>query len=284
MLAYRHGFHAGMHADVLKHVVLTQVLQYVGGKATPYTYLDTHAGAGAYELTGPVANKTAEYQQGIARLWHRSGLPPAVDDYVALVRRFNGGDKLLRYPGSPAIAQMLRGPQDRLRLYELHPTDHRSLDEMFAGAPHAQVAHADGFAALKADLPPPSRRGVVLIDPSYEIKTDYTRVAQALREALTRFAPAIVLVWYPELPTRESQQLPLKLRKIAEDLAPRGWLHAQLSVQAPSPDGFGLLGSGMFVTNPPFVLHDGLKATLPFLVKALGQHDGAHHLLQQHAV
>ncbi len=281
MLAYRHAFHAGMHADVLKHLVLAQVLKYLGEKDKPYTYLDTHAGAGQYALTGSLANKTGEYRHGIARLWGRTDLPPAVAGYVALVRRFNGGAKLQRYPGSPAFALMLRRAQDRLRLYELHPTDHRLLAEAFGRETQTQVSRGDGFAALKAELPPPSRRGLVLIDPSYEIKTDYSKVANALRESLTRFAAGVVMIWYPQLLTRDSAHLPVRLRAIADEHAPRGWLHASLTLQPPDAHGFGLVGSGVFVANPPFVLHEALKSSLPFLVKVLAQVDEARFVLEQ---
>ncbi len=284
MLAYRHAFHAGNHADVLKHVVLTQVLRYMGTKDKAYTYLDTHAGAGGYSLEGRYANKKAEYEHGIASLWSRDDLPPPVADYVSLVRRFNGGAKLRQYPGSPAFAQMLLRPQDRLRLYELHPTDHRILQAYLGRHPNTQVAEADGFAALKAELPPPSRRGVVLIDPSYEIKTDYARVVGALREALTRFADAIVMIWYPQLLILESSQLPHRLQAAAHTHAPKGWLHVRLTVQRPDERGFGLVGSGLLIANPPFVLHEQLQSVLPYLVGVLGRYDGANFLLEQHAL
>jgi 23S rRNA (adenine2030-N6)-methyltransferase len=283
VLAYRHAFHAGNHADVLKHVVLVQALQRMSAKDKGYTYVDTHAGAGGYSLEGRYAQKRAEHELGIGALWARGGLPAAVADYVALVRRFNAGGKLTQYPGSPAFAQMLVRPQDRMRLYELHPTDHRILDAFLGRHPNTQVSASDGFAALKAELPPPTRRGVVLIDPSYEIKTDYARVVAAVREALTRFADAVVLVWYPQLLLLESSQLPQRLQHAAEAHARKGWLHARLTVQQPDERGFGLLGSGMFVANPPFQLHTSLEEALPFLVDVLGRYDRAHYLLEQRA-
>ena len=283
MLAYRHAFHAGNHADVLKHVVLVLVLQHMAAKDKAYSHIDTHAGAGGYSLEGRHALKKAEFADGIGRLWGRDDLPPAVAAYVALVRRFNDGGKLRQYPGSPAFAQMLLRPIDRLRLFELHPTDHRILDAYLARHPNTQVAQGDGFAALKGELPPPSRRGVVLIDPSYELKTDYAKVVAALREALTRFADALVMIWYPQLQTLESQQLPRRLQAVADAQAKRGWLHARLTVQRPDARGFGLVGSGVFVVNAPFGLHDTLRAELPFLVDALGQYDDAHYLLEQRA-
>ncbi|MDH3461619.1 MAG: 23S rRNA (adenine(2030)-N(6))-methyltransferase RlmJ [Burkholderiaceae bacterium] len=283
MLSYRHAFHAGNHADVLKHLVLTQVLLHMASKDKPYTLIDTHAGAGGYSLEGRYAQKKAEYKHGIARLLGRHDLPRPLRDYVAWVQQFNGGGNLEQYPGSPGFAQMLLRPQDRLRLFELHPTDHRILHAYLGKRPDTQVTQADGFAALKGELPPPSRRGVVLIDPSYEIKSDYGRTVGALREALTRFAQGVVIVWYPQLLMLESRQLPKRLQATADRLATKGWLHVRMTVQASDERGFGLLGSGLFVVNPPHVLHNSLRGVMQYLVDVLGQYDGANYLLEQRA-
>lgn len=280
MLAYRHAFHAGNHADVLKHLVLAQVLRHMAAKDKPFTLIDTHAGAGGYSLEGRYALNKAEFQTGIARLWGRTDLPPALADYVALVRAFNGGDRLAQYPGSPAIANALLRSLDRLRLYELHPTDHRILESFLGGRANTQVAMADGFAALEGELPPPSRRGVLLIDPSYELKSDYGKVIAALRQALARFAQAVVLVWVPQLRIVESAQMPRRLQSAADAAAPRGWLHARLTVAQTDAQGFGLAGSHLFVVNPPHGLHETMREVLPFLVDVLGRYDGANYLLE----
>jgi len=283
MLAYRHAFHAGNHADVLKHLVLAQVLTHMAAKDKPYTLIDTHAGAGGYSLEGRYAHTKDEYQTGIDKLYQRDDLPQPVADYVALVREFNGGGSLEQYPGSPAIANLLLRAGDRLRLYELHPTDERILRAFLGTRAHTEVFLGDGFAALPKQLPPPSRRGVVLIDPSYEMKSDYTKVLAAVRETLERFASAVVLVWIPQLRTLDSQQLPQRLQNTAAKAAPKGWLHARLTVAAPDARGFGLLGSSIFAVNPPHGLHDTLREVLPFLVEELGQFDGANFLLEQQA-
>jgi 23S rRNA (adenine2030-N6)-methyltransferase len=280
MLAYRHAFHAGNHADVLKHLVLTLVLRYMNGKDKPYRYVDTHGGAGGYSLEGRYAQKKGEYAQGIGRLWGRDDLPAAVADYVALVRDFNSGGVLRQYPGSPAIARMLLRPKDQLRAFELHPTDHRILEAYLAEVHGAEVKNADGFDGLKSQLPPSTRRALVLIDPSYEGNGDYGRVVATLREALQRFAEGVYMVWYPQVQKVEAAQLPRRL----EALAPKGWLHARLTVQRPDSLGFGLAGSGVFIANPPYTLHDELAALLPWLVEVLGQYDGANYLLEQRAV
>ena len=279
MLAYRHAFHAGNHADVLKHLVLTQVLRYMGEKDKPYTLIDTHAGAGGYSLEGAYAQKKGEYEQGIARLWPREDLPEPVADYVNLVRRFNPDGQLKQYPGSPAFAQMLLRPQDQLRLFELHPTDFRILNAFVGESTGAEAKCADGFVALKGQLPPPSRRGVVLVDPSYEGHADYGKVVAMLREAVPRFAEGTYMVWYPQVQKLEATRLPKRLQA----LAPKGWLHARLTVQRPDSQGFGLAGSGVFIINPPFTLHDELLTILPYLTEVLGQYDGANYLLEQRA-
>jgi len=277
MLAYRHAFHAGNHADVLKHTTLALVLRYMNQKDKPYRLIDTHAGAGGYSLEGRFAQKKGEFEQGIGRLWGRDDLPAAVADYVALVRQFNPEGGLKQYPGSPAVAQMLLRAQDQLRMFELHPTDHRILASYLGEVKGAEVYDKDGFDGLKGQVPPSTKRGVVLMDPSYEGHSDYSRVIVSLRDALTRFVDGVYVVWYPQVSKLEAAQLPKRL----EALAPKGWLHARLTVQQPDQQGFGLAGSGMFIINPPFTLHDELLVVLPYLTEVLGQYDGANYLLEQ---
>ncbi|MDM4768376.1 23S rRNA (adenine(2030)-N(6))-methyltransferase RlmJ [Pelomonas sp. SE-A7] len=281
MLAYRHAFHAGNHADVLKHLVLTQVLRYMGEKDKAYTLVDTHAGAGGYSVEGRYAQKKGEYAGGVARLWDAKDLPEPLQPYVELVKEFNPDGQLRQYPGSPALANLLMREQDRLRCYEIHPTDQRILASYLEPRANTQVFDKDGFSSLKAELPPPSRRAVVLMDPSYELKTDYGKVLAALREGLQKFPETVFLIWYPQLALLESNQLPQRLKATADQMAKKGWLHVRLTVTQPDDKGFGMLGSGMFVVNPPFTLHDQLKDCLPWLVEHLGQYDGASFLLEQ---
>ena len=279
MLAYRHAFHAGNHGDVLKHIVLMRVLRYMNQKDKGWRYVDTHAGAGGYSLQGTYAKKNAEFNEGVGRLWGRTDVPPAVADYLELIRQFNGGNTLKQYPGSPAIANALCREQDQLRLFEMHPTDYRVLASYLAEEPGVEVKMSDGFEGLKSRLPPPTRRGAVLIDPSYELDRDYSAVVAALRDGMQRFADGTFLVWYPLVGKLPAVQLPKRLKA----LAPRRWVHARLTVQKFDARGFGMAGSGMFVINPPHTLHAELNELLPWLHEALKQFDGGGWVLEQKA-
>jgi 23S rRNA (adenine2030-N6)-methyltransferase len=271
MLSYRHAFHAGNHADVLKHCILVQLLRHLNQKDKPYWFVDTHAGAGRYLLDSEHAMKNAEFERGIGRLWSRNDLPPPLADYLAQVRGMNSDGRLRHYPGSPWLAYELMRPEDRLRLFELHSTDIHLLDKTFAKSGVRVALHqADGFHEIKSVLPPPPRRGLVLIDPAYEDKRDYLRVVATMKEALSRFATGTFAVWYPQLQRGDARELPEKLRK----LAPK-WLDARLTVQAPGADGFGMHGSGVFVVNPPWTLAGEMREVLPWLADALAVDAGA---------
>jgi 23S rRNA (adenine2030-N6)-methyltransferase len=275
MLAYRHAFHAGNHADVLKHIVLVLVLRHLAAKEKGFRFVDTHGGAGGYSLQGRYARKHDEHARGIGALWTRDDLPAAVADYVELVRTFNPDGKLAQYPGSPSLALMLLRPQDELRAFELHPTEEKILRATLAGQRRASAVFGDGFTGLRSQLPPPTRRGAVLVDPSYEGTADYPKVVATMRDAVARFADGIYVVWYPQVSKLEAAQLPRRLAA----LAPKGWLHARLTVQEPDAQGFGLAGSGVFVLHPPHTLRAALAEVLPYLVDALGQSKDAGFLL-----
>jgi 23S rRNA (adenine2030-N6)-methyltransferase len=272
VFSYRHAFHAGNHADVLKHVVLVQLLRHLAAKDTPFWVIDTHAGAGVYALDGDWARQRNEFADGIGRLWDRADAPAPVAQYLDAVRRLNADGALRHYPGSPFIAMQHLRERDRLRLFELHANECKALEAnvVQAGRGAARrtvVVPADGFTAVLALLPPPPRRGLVLVDPSYEDKRDYARVATTLREALTRFATGCYAIWYPQVQRRE----PLELARALTRLPGLRWLHASLSVRAPSPDGLGLHGSGVFVVNPPWTLPAAMQASLPWLAEAMRQ-------------
>jgi 23S rRNA (adenine2030-N6)-methyltransferase len=291
MFSYRHAFHAGNHADVLKHFVTIQLLQYLNQKYTAYSNSETHAGAGVYELDGAFASKNAEFDTGIGPLWGLTDMPAPIKEYVDLVKGMNPSGKMRYYPGSPYVADKVAREHDRLRLFELHPADSKLLADNFRKVEeHAAaqgirssvrgrrvlVTRGDGFASLKALLPPPSRRALVLIDPPYEDKLDYKKTKDVLAEALQRFPTGTYAVWYPLLQRMESRQFADKLKQ----LPAHNWLNVVLTIRKPTPDGFGLHSSGMFILNPPYTLEPMLKEVMPWLVKALGKDSGARFTLE----
>lgn len=244
------------------------MLAYLTAKDTPLLVADTHAGAGAYSLVSAFAQKKGEFKNGIGRLWGKGDLPPAMLEYLQQVRTFNPDGALRGYPGSPQIALQMTRPQDRLSLFELHTTEIDILRDHFrAAGRRVSVQDRDGFSGLKSVLPPPSRRGLALIDPSYEDKSDYASVLTTVRDSLQRFATGTYAVWYPQVQRRESLEFPAQLQQ----LAGKDWLHASLKVMAPARDGLGLHGSGMFVFNPPWKLETALRPVMPVLAKLLGQ-------------
>lgn len=268
MLSYRHAFHAGNHADVLKHLVLVELLRYMTAKPADLWYIDTHAGAGAYDIG---ANEVAvrEAESGIARLWGAKDPPVLVAQYLEQVARLNPGGVLQRYPGSPRIAADLTRPGDRLWLSELHPADHTSLLSGFGKAPRVSVEKADGFSRLRALLPPGPKRALVMIDPSYEQAAEYQRVLDAIAESRHRFASGVYAIWYPVLRLRESVQFPQALEREGGEK----WLHVRMLVRG--PDAGGLFGSGLFIINPPYTLAPALESTLSWLTGRLAQGPGA---------
>ncbi|MBL5977486.1 23S rRNA (adenine(2030)-N(6))-methyltransferase RlmJ [Comamonas sp. NyZ500] len=285
MFSYRHAFHAGNHADVLKHTVLIATVQYLTQKEAALTVLDTHGGAGLYRLDGDYASKSGEAEEGVLRLAaaKEAELAPVLQDYLQMVRRFNQGNAIRNYPGSPFITQALLRGHDRLKAFELHPTDMRSLTGNMAQLEvrrQVTILHEDGFEGVKKFLPPPSRRALLLCDPSYELKTDYGRVLDMAADGLKRFPTGTYAVWYPIIPRPEAHDLPKRLKTMATK-AGKSWLHATLTVKSnKTSERGGLPASGMFLINPPFNLKDQLKPAMPQLVKLLGQDSNAGFTLE----
>ncbi len=265
MLSYRHAFHAGNHADVLKHYALCLVLDYFNQKDKPYWVVDTHAGAGMYALKSEFAQKNAEFENGIARLFAAKNLPDSLNDFVNLIKKFNENNVLNFYPGSPKIAESFLRQDDKLRLFELHPSDCKLLLENFSHkGRQTKIEMQDGFAGITACLPPPTKRAVVLIDPPYELKDDYSRVVDCIKNNLKRFATGTYLVWYPLLQRPEPAEMVRELIALNTD-----FLQVEMMVQAPSLDGYGMHGSGMFIVNPPYTLPKILAETIPILTRLL---------------
>jgi len=266
VLSYRHAFHAGNHADVIKHLVQVLALEYLAGKAgKPLRYIDTHAGPGRIDLHSGFAGKNREFETGIGRLWQRDDLPEPVAKYLAVVRQLNPSGGLRFYPGSPAVAAALLTSGHRLDLFELHPDDAGRLERWAAGDRRIHVQRADGLAALKGLLPPVEKRALVMIDPAYELKSDYSAVPAALQAALRRFATGVYALWYPLLTgSRHSETMIAGLCAL-----PVKYLLAELPVSA--PDSGGMVGSGMLVINPPWHLQEQLQLCLPWLQSVLSQ-------------
>jgi len=266
---YRHIFHAGNFADVFKHVVLSLLLKSLHRKDAPFCYLDTHAGAGRYDLDSAAARKTGEFKDGILRLWQAEPLPDFTD-YLAAVRAVNASDALRYYPGSPAVAGFFLRPRDRMVLLELQPEECAQLKARFAGDRRVTVLEQDGYAGLKALLPPKERRGLVLIDPPYEAEDEYARVVEGLRRAHARWDSGIYALWYPV-----KNRPPVE--RFHRALVSTGIRKMLLAEFAPYPEdaGFRLNGCGLVVINPPWQLDEVLRLLLPRLLQVLRQHPSA---------
>ncbi|WP_294615997.1 23S rRNA (adenine(2030)-N(6))-methyltransferase RlmJ [uncultured Gilliamella sp.] len=264
MLSYRHSYHAGNHADVLKHVVLTLCIEALKEKDKPFLYLDTHSGAGRYLLQSEHAEKTGEYLSGVNLIWQQPNTPDLLNTYISILKRYNPYQTLKYYPGSPLIAKQLLREQDKLNLTELHPTDYPLLRQEFNKDKRAKVLREDGFIQLKSKLPPVTRRGIILIDPSYEIKNDYYKIPSALFEAYKRFATGIYLIWYPVVSRTTTQRM-------IDDIIKLGIKRISQFELALKPDNNqkGMTASGMIVINPPWKLHEQMQTIMPWLKQIL---------------
>ncbi|NVK23864.1 MAG: 23S rRNA (adenine(2030)-N(6))-methyltransferase RlmJ [Gammaproteobacteria bacterium] len=273
MLSYRHGFHAGNHADVLKHLVYQYVLTYMGKKNKPFSIIDTHAGAGAYKLSSDFSAKNKEYETGIGKLWQlpSSELPEQVASYVDAVRRFNvesDSADLSVYPGSPWFALDNLPMEAKAFFHELHPADFELLREFVRTNRYRKVIKGDGFVESVGLLPPPSKRAVVIIDPPYEMKQDYQRVTEYVHTMWKRFSSGVFLIWYPVVDRFRIDKMEQTLR----DSGIKNIQQFELSIE-PDTEERGMTGSGMLVVNPPWTLKAEMEQVLPYLSKQLS--DGA---------
>jgi len=269
MLAYRHLFHAGNFADVFKHALLARLLIALGGKGKPYCYLDTHAGTGRYDLAHEWAWKTREFENGIGRLWDRKDVPGALAPYMDAVRSENPKGRLRFYPGSPLIALKLRRPGDRIVLAELNRTDCAELEAVVGREHHVAVHLMDGYQALKAFLPPSERRGLVLLDSSFDRSREFARIARALKDAHQRWATGMFAVWYPLM-------APAAMRSFDRDVERTGIgkvLRLEMLVRKRDADT-AIPGCGMLVINPPWKFEAEARPLLDWIWRALTP-DGA---------
>jgi 23S rRNA (adenine2030-N6)-methyltransferase len=264
MLSYRHGFHAGNHADVFKHLVLTLLVRSLLRKEKPFFYLDTHAAAGRYDLGSAIARKNREYKTGIGPLWEVKDAPEAILNYLGAARALNSDGKLRFYPGSPRIVRHYLRPGDRMALSELHPNEVKVLGEEFAGDKQVKIHHLDAYQALKALLPPSERRGLVLIDPAFELKDEWRRLLDSVKEAYRRWATGIFAVWYPIQDRATADDFLRRFKKSGI----RKVLVAEFSILDPD-ETLRLNGSGMVIINPPWKLEEELRSLLPWLWEKL---------------
>jgi len=270
---YRHAFHAGNHADVLKHYVLTRLIALLSRKEAPFAYLDSHAGIGLYDLRGDQASRTGEWLEGIARLWQASDVPDPLLDYLEVIRAMNPDGELRHYPGSPELARLLTREQDRLHLNEKHPEDGRLLKENMHGDRRVAVHLGEGWYVPRALLPTREKRALLLIDPPFEQVDEMERCAQSLNEAISRMRQAVVAIWYP---IKDLRQLSRFYRDLQKSKAPK-LLRVELYVH-PTDEAARLNGSGLVISNPPWGLEDELKQILPWLADLLGQSQGGWRL------
>jgi 23S rRNA (adenine2030-N6)-methyltransferase len=271
---YRHAFHAGNFADVLKHIVLVRILLYLQEKPAPFRVIDTHAGSGRYDLAGAEAQRSGEWLTGIARMMQArfsEKALPLLAPYLDIVRSFNSGAELAAYPGSPLIARALLRPQDRLTACELEPVARKQLIDALRRDTQARVVDLDGWTALTAFVPPNERRGLVLIDPPFEDKDEFDRLAAGFRAAFQKWPTGLYLIWYPVKSRRAADTLAREVADAAAGAKPAGkCLRLEFSV-APQEAGGPLASTGLLMVNPPWTLQGELKTILPELEKPLGQ-------------
>ncbi|MFV0574591.1 MAG: 23S rRNA (adenine(2030)-N(6))-methyltransferase RlmJ [Vibrio sp.] len=268
MLSYRHSFHAGNHADVVKHIVQSLILNALQQKEKPFVYHDTHSGVGRYDLTHEWSEKTGEYKQGIARIWGKD-LPEEVQSYISAIQQLNGDDELRYYPGSPRVARAHLRPQDRMVLTELHPSDFPLLQQEFHRDRQVSIHQKDGFEHLKACLPPKERRGLVLIDPPYELAHEYQDVVKSIAQSYKRWSTGVYAIWYPVV----YRQTIDDMIKGLENLDIRKILQIELGV-SPDSNERGMTASGMIVINPPWKLESQMNTILPLLKEAIAPSTG----------
>ncbi len=276
MLSYRHAFHAGNFADVLKHSVLSIVLDYMTRKEKGFCYIDSHSGAGMYQLADSYSQKTGEYKNGIAKIINDESAPEALEPYLSLINSLNlHSDNLEIYPGSPGVAKAFVRRQDSSHLFELHPSDIQHLEHFCQHWRKVFVKQSDGYKGVLALLPPPSRRGVVLIDPPYELKEDYQKAVSTIIKAYNKFSTGTYIVWYPVVKRSFIEQM----QKDFTNSDIKNLLQVEFCL-ADDTEEYGMTGTGLFIVNPPWQLSEQLAEILPFMKAKLGNNDSSYQLTQ----
>ena len=291
MLSYRHAFHAGNFADVLKHSVLSLVLDYMTRKEKGFCYIDSHSGAGMYQLADEYAQKTGEFKDGIAKIINDEDAPESLEPYLSLIRSLNlasdlgthhstepnsdSSNDLDVYPGSPGIAKAFVRRQDSSHLFELHPTDIQHLEDFCQRWRKVFVKQSDGYQGVLGLIPPPSRRGVVLIDPPYELKEDYQKSVQTIIKAYEKFSTGTYLLWYPVV----KRELVDNMSDRFINSAVKNVLQVEFCLESDTEE-YGMTGTGLFIVNPPWQLTAQLEDILPYMKTKLGSDDTSYTLTQ----
>lgn len=260
MLSYQHGYHAGNFADVFKHIGLTRLLSYLTIKDKPLFYLETHSGKGMYDLRDKQALKTGEFKQGIDLIWsNRKKLPPVFNDYIQAITQINKEGELRYYPGSPLLAVNGLRSQDRAFLCELHPAEFDALKDLPHSFKKLHISNTDGIASLKAQLPPLEKRGLVFIDPSFEIKDEYRDIPLAIKQAYTHFTNGVFCLWYPLV----DKKLTEKLARGMQAIGAKNTLRVEFNLTMARTEGMS--GCGLWIINPPFTFKEEIKSALDVL-------------------
>ena len=278
MLSYRHAFHAGNFADVLKHSVLSLILDYMTRKEKGFCYIDSHSGAGMYQLADAYAQKTGEYKDGIAKIINDEDAPESLEPYLSLINSLNlnpSDDELEVYPGSPGIAKAFVRRQDSSHLFELHPTDFQHLEDFCQRWRKVFVKQSDGYKGVLGLLPPPSRRGVVLIDPPYELKDDYQKAVKTIIKAYAKFSTGTYILWYPVV----KRELVEEMQQAFKTSEVKNVLQVEFCMAADTEE-YGMTGTGLFIVNPPWQLTTQLEEILPYMKAKLGT-DATSYTLSQ---
>ncbi len=275
MLSYRHSFHAGNFADVLKHLTQVLIIEALQQKPKPFVYHDTHSAAGRYNLKDKTSEKTGEYKDGIGRIWQRADIPTPMTSYIEMIKSFNPTNELSQYPGSPLVAKSMIGHTQRMELTELHPTDLALLQQEFAGDRKVRIQKTDGYKGLNGAMPPAQRRALVLIDPPYELKTEHDDAINGIVAAHKKFATGIYALWYPVVSRAQVERFSEKFKRQGI----RKILRVELNVKQDTSE-YGMTGTGMIIVNPPWKLEQQLKDSLPWLVKHLAQDEHANYTIE----
>ena len=279
MLSYRHAFHAGNFADVLKHSVLSLILDYMTRKEKGFCYIDSHSGAGMYQLADAYAQKTGEYKDGIAKIINDEDAPESLEPYLSLIKSLNlshdKSSELEVYPGSPGIAKAFVRRQDSSHLFELHSTDIQHLEDFCQRWRKVFVKQSDGYKGVLGLLPPPSRRGVVLIDPPYELKEDYQKAVKTIIKAYSKFSTGTYILWYPVV----KRELVEEMQQAFKASAIKNVLQVEFCMAADT-DEYGMTGTGLFIVNPPWQLTTQLEEILPYMKTKLGSNETSYTLTQ----